>query len=176
MWFLWNCSFWFWFFNTNLFILSSFLTKVSEVTGMFLRDFVKLKFARCSVLTYTVGFQGHWGCEILSCYFDCTFVFRSFWAGLQFWPQLVFYSYLNSTRAFRKSGEENDILMTFFTGLKTNELLHFNQGPNKQLLYFPCKDTIFLCSRSCLSVCIVEVQKSCFSLNVSWETMGFSKP
>jgi hypothetical protein len=37
--------------------------------------------------------------------------------------------YLNDTTASRKSGKENDILMTFFTGLNWNELLHFNKAP-----------------------------------------------
>ena len=116
-------------------------------------------------------------CEILSCYFDRMNV--CFWVILVSYfysdHSLTFILYLNDTTASRKSGKENDILMTFFTGLNWNELLHFNHSPNKQLLYFLWKDTIFLCPRSCLSICIVEVLKSCFSLNFSWDTMGFSK-
>lgn len=65
--------------------------------------------------------------------------------------------YLNDTTASRKSGKENDILMTFFTGLDWNELLHFNKALINSSFIPPSKGTVFLCPTSCLSVCIVEL-------------------
>lgn len=80
--------------------------------------------------------------------------------------------YLNDTTASRKSGKENDILMTFFTGLNWNELLHFNKALINSSFIPPSKGTVFLCPTSCLSVRIVELWKSFFSLNFSRETMA----
>lgn len=80
--------------------------------------------------------------------------------------------YLNDTTASRKSGKENDILMTFFTGLNWNELLHFNKALINSSFIPPSKGTVFLCPSSCLSVCIVELWESFFSPNFSRETMA----
>lgn len=111
--------------------------------------------------------------EIPSCCSDSSllwFLFLlCFYSGQRFFFLNL---YLNDTTASRKSGKENDILMTFFTGLNWNELLHFNKALINSSFIPPSKGTVFLCPTSCLSVRIVELWKSFFSLNFSRETMA----
>lgn len=153
----------------------SCLVEVYEVTGMFLwtSESWKLPDGLTSPEACAPGVPGLG--EIPYCCFD------SYWLWFLF--LLCFYSgqrsfffflnlYLNDTTASRKSGKENDILMTFFTGLNWNELLHFNKALINSSFIPPSKGTVFLCPSSCLSVCIVELWESFFSPNFSRETMA----
>lgn len=98
--------------------------------------------------------------EIPSCCFDSYLLWFLFLLCFYSGQRSFFFFfnlYLNDTTASRKSGKENDILMTFFTGLDWNELLHFNKALINSSFIPPSKGTVFLCPTSCLSVCIVEL-------------------
>ena len=103
-------------------IFSSALTQVCEVTEIFFFFERCWKVEVCQMFCANLEVCIFWVsglCEILSCYFDRMNV--CFWVILVSYfysdQSLSFILYLNDITACRKSGKENDILMTFFTGL-----------------------------------------------------------